>query len=53
MPHLHRTALAVAAVCTALPLAAFAMGGASGPKTTYETQGHLGEIIVNPYPAVP
>ena len=53
MPHLHRTALAVAAVCTALPLAAFAMGGASGPKTTYETQGHLGEIIVNPYKVAP
>ena len=53
MPHFRRTALAVAAACTALPLAAFAMGGPSGPKTTYETQGHLGEIIVNPYKVAP
>lgn len=53
MPHFRRTALAIAAACAALPLAAFAMGGASGPKTTYETQGHLGEIIVNPYKVAP
>lgn len=30
-----------------------AMGGASGPKTTYEVQGHLGEIVVNPYEVAP
>ena len=29
------------------------MGGASGPKTTYEVQGHLGEIVVNPYEVAP
>ncbi len=36
-----------------LPAAAMAMGGPSGPGTTYEVQGHLGEIIVNPYEVAP
>ena len=41
------------AMLAALPLVAAAMGGASGPKTTYEIQGHLGEIVINPYEIAP
>ena len=36
-----------------IPAMAMAMGGASGPKTTYEVQGHLGEIVMNPYEVAP
>ena len=46
---LRLTALAAAIV----PAAVMAMGGASGPKTTYEIQGHLGEIVSNPYEVAP
>lgn len=36
-----------------IPAMAMAMGGASGPKTTYEVQEHLGEIVKNPYEVAP
>ena len=45
----HLTAALIAAV----PLLACAMGGPSGPKVGYEIQGHLGEVIVNPYETAP
>lgn len=49
-------ALAVAGVIAVAQLSAqpsFAMGGASGPHVNYGTQGHLGEVIVNPYRIAP
>ena len=45
--------LFVAVTCTIATCQAQAMGGASGAKTTYEIQGHLGEIVVNPYKIAP
>ena len=36
-----------------LPTAAFAAGGTSGPKVQYQSQGHLGTVIVNPYKIAP
>lgn len=46
-------ALACAA-SSALPLrSAKAMGGASGAKVNFGVQGHIGEIIVNPYKIAP
>ena len=50
MSRLLKASLAAAAL---IPAAVMAMGGASGPKTTYEVQGHLGEIVVNPYEVAP
>ena len=50
MSSLLKASLAAAAI---VPAAVMAMGGASGPKTTYEVQGHLGEIVVNPYEIAP
>ncbi len=41
------------AVAASFPLLATAMGGPSGPTTTYEIQGHLGEIVINPYEIAP
>ena len=43
----------LAAMIAATPLLACAMGGPSGPKVGYEIQGHLGEVIVNPYETAP
>ena len=43
-------ALAIAAT---IPCAAFAIGGASGAKIDYEVQGHIGEIMSNPYGIAP
>ena len=37
------------AVAAAIPAAAMAIGGASGPKIDYEVQGHIGEVMGNPY----
>jgi hypothetical protein len=37
----------------ALPRAALAFGGPSGAKTLYPVQGHLGELIMNPYRIAP
>ncbi len=51
MKHAFKAAALAALV---LPSAAvMAMGGPSGPKVTYEVQGHLGEIVVNPYEVAP
>ena len=50
MSRLLKASLAAAAL---IPAAVMAMGGASGPKTTYEVQGHLGEIVVTPYEVAP
>ena len=45
---------AAAAVLLQLPLApAMASGGPSGPNVTYPVQGHIGEVIVNPYKVAP
>ncbi len=48
-----KTKLIAAAVAAVLPLTAFAIGGASGPRTDYEIQGNLGEIMINPYGIAP
>lgn len=45
--------LTAIACALSLPLSVMAMGGASGPKTGYEIQGHLGEVVVNPYEIAP
>ena len=37
----------------AIPVAAFAIGGPSGPKIDYHVQGHLGEVMMNPYGIAP
>ena len=37
----------------ALSADAFAMGGPSGPRTNYIMQGHLGEVMMNPYGTAP
>nr|WP_232008848.1 aryl-sulfate sulfotransferase [Sutterella megalosphaeroides] len=37
----------------ALSADAFAMGGPSGPSTNYIMQGHLGEVMMNPYGTAP
>lgn len=43
-----------AAVSSALPAtAARASGGSSGPHVSFATQGHIGEVIVNPYSIAP
>lgn len=43
-----------AAVSSALPAtAAHASGGSSGPHVSFATQGHIGEVIVNPYSIAP
>ena len=42
-----------ASMALAIPAAAFAMGGASGPHTNYIMQGHLGEVMMNPYEIAP
>lgn len=41
------------AVAAAIPAAAMAIGGASGPKIDYEVQGHIGEVMGNPYGIAP
>ena len=48
-----RTKLLAAAVALALPVAAFAIGGPSGPKIDYHVQGNLGEVMMNPYGIAP
>lgn len=37
----------------AFPMVVQAMGGPSGPTVKFNVQGHLGEIIVNPYEIAP
>ena len=45
---------AVAAAVTLLGCAAAqAMGGPSGPHVSYPVQGHIGEVVVNPYKVAP
>ena len=45
--------LVVGAVISSVPNVALAIGGASGPKLTYNIPGKIGEIIVNPYGLAP
>ena len=49
--------LLAAAVAAALQFgmahSAMAFGGPSGPKVSYAAQGHIGEVIVNPYKVAP
>ena len=41
------------AVASVMPMAAMAIGGASGPKVDYEVTGHIGEVMANPYGIAP
>ena len=41
------------AAAAAAPMAAHAFGGPSGAATIYKNQGHLGELITNPYKIAP
>ena len=52
---MHHTVkiIAAAAVCAAAAGAAMAMGGASGANVTYAVQGHIGEVVWNPYKIAP
>ncbi|WP_374110083.1 aryl-sulfate sulfotransferase [uncultured Helicobacter sp.] len=43
----------VGAIASSVPNVALAIGGASGPKLTYNIPGKIGEIIVNPYGLAP
>ena len=45
--------LVVGAIASSVPNVALAIGGASGPKLTYNIPGKIGEIIVNPYGLAP
>lgn len=42
-----------AALAVAFVPAANAAGGPSGPKVAFHVQGHIGEIVVNPYRIAP
>ncbi|MBS5492278.1 MAG: hypothetical protein KHX35_07880 [Sutterella wadsworthensis] len=46
-----RTLLAATLIATSM--SALAMGGNSGPATNYIMQGHIGEIMMNPYGIAP
>ena len=48
-----RVKLLCAALACAAPIAAMSMGGASGPATNYIMQGHIGEVMMNPYEIAP
>lgn len=43
----------LAASMLAISAGAMAMGGSSGPATNYIMQGHIGEIMMNPYGIAP
>ncbi|WP_455940146.1 aryl-sulfate sulfotransferase [Helicobacter fennelliae] len=43
----------VGAIASSVPNVVLAIGGASGPKLTYNIPGKIGEIIVNPYGIAP
>ena len=45
--------LVACAAAAAMPFAAFAIGGPSGAKVDYHLQGHLGEVMMNPYGIAP
>ncbi len=47
MKMFKRTLLAATLIATSM--SALAMGGNSGPATNYIMQGHIGEIMMNPY----
>lgn len=42
-------AVAAAALCTLACTSAFASGGPSGANVRYAVQGHIGEVVWNPY----
>lgn len=48
-----KKSLLTAAVALALPLSAFASGGASGTKINWLVQGELGQVVINPYDIAP
>ena len=48
-----KTRVLALAISGLLPLTAMAIGGPSGPKIDYHTQGHLGEVMMNPYGIAP
>ena len=43
----------IAASIAAASMGALAMGGGSGPATNYIMQGHIGEVMMNPYGIAP
>ena len=45
--------LTIAISAMAIAFAAQAGGGPSGPEVTYPTQGHIGEVVVNPFKVAP
>lgn len=51
MKMFKRTLLAATLIATSM--SAMAMGGNSGPATNYIMQGHIGEIMMNPYGIAP
>ena len=53
MKALSALCLAAALGLAALPQAALAGGGSSGPKVAYVHQGQIGEVITNPYKIAP
>lgn len=42
-----------AAILSVLPSTALAIGGASGARIDYQVQGHIGEVVMNPYDIAP
>ena len=46
-------AIAAAMLCTFGTMNAMASGGSSGPAVGYASQGHIGEVVVNPYRIAP
>ena len=48
-----KTRILAMTIAGLLPLTAMAIGGPSGPKIDYHTQGHLGEVMMNPYGIAP
>lgn len=45
--------LTIAISAMAIAFAAQAGGGPSGPEVTYPTQGHIGEVVLNPFKVPP
>ena len=46
-------AIVATIACSSTPMMTMAGGGASGPRVAFHAQGHLGEIVVNPFKTAP
>lgn len=53
MKKILSSALVAGMLLTVGTTSAFAIGGASGPKTDYAIQGKIGEVVMNPYDVAP